>query len=193
MILCLRNEEQISIGGIGMKKCYLVAVLLICFLFTACIPAEQELLQSEPMMEDDETILKGSVYIEGVLVEGAEAILIPQEDTVRLPFLQIVKALGMTVQKIGDGKFLVQDGWSIYVLDGPSLSLVRLLDLYDTENLIIHPPGATSPYTRYESNDVIMDSVTLEVTLQSMDVNIDCDAIDYETSSVYYIMGVDLP
>lgn len=179
-----------------MKKIYMVClipVLLLCFLlFIVCGWIHQESSQTATIVDGQASMVKCSVYINGVLAEGLEAALPLKEETVRLPFLKTVEALGMSIRKIGEGKFLIRNGWSFYVLNGFDLTLVRPLDLFDTENFLLPPPGSTDYFIEYRTNDVILDSITLEGTVYQMGINIDFDIIDYENLSVNIIIGEDL-
>lgn len=102
---------------------------------------------------------------------------------VRLPFVQIVDALGMIIENTNEAIYIKNNSDTYVLCHSPSVSLIKQ---GDTDNLMLPPPGTSSYYCRYELGDVFLDTDTLDEVLYRMGVNIDV-SVDYKSSTISII------
>lgn len=99
---------------------------------------------------------------------------------VRLPFVQIVDALGMIIENTNEYIYIKNNSDTYALCHSPSVSLIKQ---GDTDNLMIPPPGTSSYYCRYELGDVFLDIDTLDEVLYRMGIDIDI-SVDYTSSTI---------
>lgn len=122
-----------------------------------------------------------AVFVNGEVIDGFPAF--KSSKNVRLPFVQTVEALGLTVEKQSEVIYVKNDNDTYVLRYSPDVSFVRQGDM---DNLMIPAPGTSSYYCRYESGDVFLDSDTLDEVLYRMGVDIDISVND--TSSTIVIV-----
>ena len=131
-------------------------------------------------------LVRGAVFLNGEVVEDLPAFV--GSSAVRLPFMQIVQLLGMTVESKEDGLVYITNDDALYILQtSPEIVLVKQ---GDDDNLMIPLPGTSSYYCQYEMDDVFVDDGTLSGALYFMDVTI-YYAIDYEIPKIEIVRDSD--
>ena len=131
-------------------------------------------------------LVRGAVSLNGEVVESLPAFV--GSSDVRLPFMQIVQLLGMTVESKEDGLVYITNCDDPYVLTlSPEIVLVKQ---GDDSNLMLPPPGSSSYYCQYEMDDVFVDDATLSSALFFMGVTIHY-AIDYEIPKIEIVRVSD--
>ena len=131
-------------------------------------------------------LVRGAVFLNGEVVEDLPAFV--GSSDVRLPFMQIVQLLGMTVESKEDGLVYITNDDVLYILQtSPEIVLVKQ---GDDNNLMLPPPGTSSYYCQYEMDDVFVDYGTLWSALYFMDVAIHY-ATDYEIPKIEIVRDSD--
>lgn len=163
----------------------LIVVLLILLVFAGCAKNNENRNQNEKEIEH--TLIRGAVFINGEMIEDLPVFVGASDfKDVRLPFMQIVQSLGMTVERKDDGLVHITNGDDLFVLHCAS-DIVLVKQGWNFSNLLSQPPGSSSYYCQYEMNDVFLNSETLAGALYLMGLTIHM-SFDYEIPKIEIVM-----
>ena len=165
-----------------MKHCRIIemiVVLSMLFAFGGCV---ENTKKNETGKEY--TLVQGAVSVNGEVAPEVPAFIGSSNlEDVRLPFMQIARSLGMTVEPKADGLFHIMNGDDVYILNSSSeITLVKQGDA-SADNLLLPPPGSSSYYCRYEMDDVFVDSDTLSGAFYRMGITIHM-SFDYDVPKI---------
>ena len=161
---------------------YIVCILL-ALLLIICSGCSKKINNQDDAYKSTESTEEINMTYWVVYVNGSNMGKLPiliSSRNVRLPFVQIVDALGMIIENTNEAIYIKNNSDTYVLCHSPSVSLIKQ---GDTDNLMIPPPGTFSYYCRYELGDVFLDIDTLDEILYRMGIDIDI-SVDYTSSTI---------
>lgn len=150
---------------------WIIIVLIASFLLSGCTNSQFE---KDPQND----MIQGTVYVNWNVTEIPGYI---GSSEVRLPFMQIVRSLGMVIEQKNNRIFQITYKSDVFILQCYPYIFLASEERID-DNFMIPVPGASSFYCQYESGDVFLDDETLTgaISLMGLTVHLYTDYVNSE-------------